>query len=169
LVPAVAPVSPTIQRKLIISTRLASACRDRCIRKTRVLMSLANANSNQILIAYRFSGVTGKYIALRLMVLQDPVSARVHLLLQMQSHPNYSVAREITEKNQYAWSAGTRINVQLRNGLAFRLGLLYDQAGDVFDYTDTLATHSYLSIDSFWAGMVHSYILTPPGCSFLER
>ncbi len=63
----------------------------------------------------------------------------------------YAEARSATENNQYAWSAGARINLHLRNGLVGSLGLLYEQTGDIFDYTDTLATKSTTVIDSFWA------------------
>lgn len=63
----------------------------------------------------------------------------------------YESARNETENPAYAWNTGIRINLQLRNGLAFRTGLEYSQVGDVFDYTDTLATQSTTRIDSFFA------------------
>ncbi|HEX5111820.1 MAG TPA: hypothetical protein VFV79_03175, partial [Saprospiraceae bacterium] len=100
---------------------------------------------------YRFSGVTGKYLLSGDVFAGPGFSPRSFTIADAEAS-SYSVARETTESNQYAWSAGTRLNVQLRNGLGFNLGLLYDQAGDVFDYTDTLATHSTFRIDSFWAG-----------------
>jgi hypothetical protein len=62
----------------------------------------------------------------------------------------YSIARKTTESSLYAWSAGARFNMHLHNGFAIRLGILYDQAGDIFDYTDTLATRSITRIDSFF-------------------
>ncbi len=65
--------------------------------------------------------------------------------------PFYMQARKTTERNQYAWSAGARFNMHLHNGVSIRLGLLYDQAGDIFDYTDTLATQSTTRIDSFFS------------------
>lgn len=65
--------------------------------------------------------------------------------------PIYQLARKSTEHFQYAWSAGFRVNLHLRNGLAFRTGLLYEQTGDIFDYTDTLATKTSTQIDSFFS------------------
>lgn len=63
----------------------------------------------------------------------------------------YAEARKATESNQYAWSAGARINLHHRSGLTGRLGITYTQAGDLFDYTDSLATQSTTRIDSFFA------------------
>ncbi|HZV68053.1 MAG TPA: hypothetical protein VFG10_00845 [Saprospiraceae bacterium] len=63
----------------------------------------------------------------------------------------YAEARETTEKGQYAWGAGARINLNLQQGFAVRLGILYEQIGDKFDYTDANATKSTTQIDSFWA------------------
>src|SRR5690606_13342046 len=63
----------------------------------------------------------------------------------------YADARKATENPAYAWNLGGRINLHLRNGLTFRTGLDYSQVGDVFDYTDTLATQSTTRIDSFFA------------------
>jgi len=63
----------------------------------------------------------------------------------------YITAREATESNQYAWSTGVRFNVHHRSGLTGRIGLSYTQAGDIFDYTDSLATQSTTRIDSFFA------------------
>lgn len=63
----------------------------------------------------------------------------------------YADARKATETNQYAWSAGARLNLHHRSGFVARLGLTYSQAGDVFDYTDSLATQSTTRIDSFFA------------------
>lgn len=63
----------------------------------------------------------------------------------------YHLARSSTEHSQYAWSAGFRVNLHLRNGFAFKTGLLYEQTGDVFDYTDTLATKTSTQIDSFFS------------------
>lgn len=64
---------------------------------------------------------------------------------------DYIQAREDTEKNQYGWSIGARLNLHHRSGLTARLGLQYTQVGDVFDYTDSLATQSTTRIDSFFA------------------
>ncbi len=63
----------------------------------------------------------------------------------------YAQAREATESSQYAWSAGARVNLNLRRGLALRLGVMYEQIGDIFDYTDTAATQQHMVIDSFFA------------------
>lgn len=63
----------------------------------------------------------------------------------------YTHARKATESSAYTWHAGGRVNLQLRNGLTFATGIEYTQAGDVFDYTDTLATQSTTRIDSFFA------------------
>lgn len=63
----------------------------------------------------------------------------------------YATARNETETSRYAWSAGGRVNLKLNNELAVRLGVTYDQTGDVFDYTDTLATKQSTTIDSFFA------------------
>lgn len=67
------------------------------------------------------------------------------------SDSNYADARKATESNQYAWSVGARINLHHRSGLAGRIGFTYTQAGDIFDYTDSLATQSTTRIDSFFA------------------
>jgi len=63
----------------------------------------------------------------------------------------YADARKATESNQYAWSLGGRINLHHRSGLTGRLGITYSQAGDLFDYSDSLATQSTTRIDSFFA------------------
>ncbi len=63
----------------------------------------------------------------------------------------YAGARIATESNQYAWSVGGRINLHHRSGLTGRLGITYSQAGDLFDYSDSLATQSTTRIDSFFA------------------
>lgn len=63
----------------------------------------------------------------------------------------YADARKLTERNQYGWSAGARINLNLNHEFAVRLGVLYEQIGDIFDYTDTLATQHTTRIDSFFA------------------
>jgi len=62
----------------------------------------------------------------------------------------YAEAREKTENNQYAWAAGARINLNLQEGLAIRLGLMYEQIGDLFDYTDTSFTKITTTTDSFF-------------------
>ncbi|HZV45615.1 MAG TPA: hypothetical protein VFF90_14110, partial [Saprospiraceae bacterium] len=99
---------------------------------------------------YKFSGITGTYY-LSVDAFAGPgFSPRSFTAADTESS-SYSLARETTESKQYAWSAGARFNFHLQRGWALRLGLLYDQAGDVFDYTDTLATHSTFRIDSFFS------------------
>lgn len=63
----------------------------------------------------------------------------------------YAEARKRTEKAQYAWSAGGRVNLNISKEFAVRLGIMYEQAGDIFDYTDTLATQRSTRIDSFFS------------------
>ncbi len=63
----------------------------------------------------------------------------------------YAQARTSTERHQYAWGFGGRINLHLSNGIGARLGILYQQAGDLFDYRDSLAMQSTTRVDSFWA------------------
>lgn len=63
----------------------------------------------------------------------------------------YAQARKSTERNQYAWSAGARVNLHLRNGLGASLGMLYEQTGDIFDYMDSLAFQTSTRFDSFFA------------------
>ncbi len=63
----------------------------------------------------------------------------------------YKEAREATEARQYAFSIGARVNYNLKQGYALRVGLLYQQNGDLFDYTDSLATQTTTRVDSFFA------------------
>lgn len=63
----------------------------------------------------------------------------------------YSEARLATEQGRYAWSGGVRMNLKLNHELAVRVGIMYEQIGDVFDYTDTLATQQSTIIDTFWS------------------
>ncbi len=99
---------------------------------------------------YKFSGLTGNYY-LSVDAFAGPgFSPRSFTAVDSESS-SYTQARETTENNQYAWSAGARFNFHLQSGLTLRLGLLYDQAGDIFDYTDTLATHSTFRLDSFFS------------------
>lgn len=63
----------------------------------------------------------------------------------------YAEARKRTEKAQYAWAAGGRVNLNISKEFAVRLGIMYEQAGDIFDYTDTLATQRSTRIDSFFS------------------
>ena len=99
---------------------------------------------------YKFSGITGTYY-LSVDAFAGPGFSPRSFTAADSESSSYSLARETTESNQYAWSAGARFNFHLQRGWALRLGLLYDQAGDVFDYTDTLATHSTFRIDSFFS------------------
>jgi len=99
---------------------------------------------------YKFSGIAGNYYISIDGYIGPGISPRSFIAADSESS-SYTLARETTESGQYAWSAGARLNLHLKRGLAFRLGLHYDQAGDVFDYTDTLATHSTTQIDSFFS------------------
>jgi len=99
---------------------------------------------------YKFSGITGTYY-LSVDAFAGPGISPRSFTASDSEATSYSLARQTTENHQYAWSAGARFNFHLQRGWALRLGLLYDQAGDVFDYTDTLATHSTFRIDSFFA------------------
>ncbi len=63
----------------------------------------------------------------------------------------YKEARESTEARQYAFSVGARVNYNLKQGYALRVGVLYQQNGDLFDYTDSLATQTTTRVDSFFA------------------
>ena len=63
----------------------------------------------------------------------------------------YKEARETTEARQYAFSVGARVNYNLKQGYAVRVGILYQQNGDLFDYTDSLATQTTTRVDSFFA------------------
>lgn len=63
----------------------------------------------------------------------------------------YTDARKETESSQYAWGAGGRVNLNLNKEFAVRLGFMYEQVGDIFDYTDTLATQRSTRIDSFFS------------------
>ena len=63
----------------------------------------------------------------------------------------YIHARRETENQEYAWSAGGRVNLNLSREFAIRAGIMYEQIGDLFDYTDTLATQRSTRIDSFFA------------------
>ncbi len=64
---------------------------------------------------------------------------------------DYISAREDTENGQYAWSMGARLNLHHRSGFTGRLGLQYTQVGDVFDYSDSMASQTTTRIDSFFA------------------
>jgi hypothetical protein len=99
---------------------------------------------------YKFSGIMGTYY-LSVDAFAGPGFSPRSFTAADSESSSYSMARQTTEDNQYAWSAGARFNFHLQRGWALRLGLLYDQAGDVFDYTDTLATRSTFTIDSFWS------------------
>jgi len=99
---------------------------------------------------FKFSGGGGSY-ALSADFFAGP-GFSPHTFEQTGSESSiYAEARNTTEKSQYAWSAGARINLHLRNGLAARLGLLYEQTGDIFNYTDPMASKSSTIIDTFFA------------------
>jgi hypothetical protein len=98
---------------------------------------------------YKFTGPGGKF-ALSADLLGGPgFSPKTYE--DNSNDSNYAEARKATESNQYAWSVGARINLHHRSGLTGRLGFIYTQAGDIFDYTDSLATQSTTRIDSFFA------------------
>jgi hypothetical protein len=98
---------------------------------------------------YKFSGIAGNYYITADVFGGPGFSPRTFSYSDPELEP-YFLARKTTENNQYAWSMGGRINLHLQSGMSVSLGILYDQAGDVFDYTDTLATKSTTQIDSFW-------------------
>lgn len=98
---------------------------------------------------YKFSGIAGNYYITADAFAGPGFSPRSFSYSDPELEP-YFLARKTTENNQYAWSMGARINFHLQSGMSVSLGLMYDQAGDVFDYTDTLATKSTTQIDSFW-------------------
>lgn len=63
----------------------------------------------------------------------------------------YIEARERTEKNKYTWAAGARVNWNVSEEIVLRAGFMYEQIGDLFDYTDTSATQRTTRIDSFFS------------------
>ena len=99
---------------------------------------------------YKFSGNTDKY-ALSADIFAGPGFSPRSFEDTAGESSIYADARNATEQNQYSWTAGGRVNLLFRNGLGVRLGLTYTQAGDIFDYTDTLATQSTTKVDSFFA------------------
>lgn len=99
---------------------------------------------------YRFSGITGRYL-LSADFFGGPGFSPRSFNFSGPEASVYKEARQSTESHQYAWSAGARLNLQLHNGFGFKIGMMYDQAGDIFDYTDTLATQSTTRIDSFFS------------------
>lgn len=99
---------------------------------------------------YKFSGTSNKLIY-SLDVFAGP-GFSPKIFEQRDSETNmYADARNATEKHQYGWSTGLRLNLQHRSGFTGRIGLSFTQAGDIFDYTDSLATQSTTRIDSFFA------------------
>lgn len=99
---------------------------------------------------YKFSGPGSKY-AITADFLGGPGYSPKSYEQNSNEFSVYADARETTENNLYAWSAGARINLHHRSGFKGSLGFLYTQAGDLFDYTDSLATQSTTRIDSFFA------------------
>ncbi len=99
---------------------------------------------------YKFSGPGSKF-AITADFLGGPGYSPKSYTQNSSEYSIYADARGTTENNQYAWSAGARINLHHRSGFKGSLGFLYTQAGDVFDYTDSLATQSTTRIDSFFA------------------
>lgn len=99
---------------------------------------------------YKFSGPGSKF-AITADILGGPGYSPKSYEQNSSEYSIYADAREVTEHNQYAWSAGARINLHHRSGFKGSLGFLYTQAGDIFDYTDSMATQSTTRIDSFFA------------------
>lgn len=99
---------------------------------------------------YKFSGPGSKF-AITADLLGGPGYSPKTYEQNSSEFSIYADARKATENNQYAWSAGARVNLHHRSGFKASLGFLYSQAGDVFDYTDSLATQSTTRIDSFFA------------------
>ena len=99
---------------------------------------------------YKFSGNTDKY-ALSADIFAGPGFSPRSFEDTAGESSIYADARKATEHSQYGWSAGGRVNLLFRNGFGARLGLTYTQVGDIFDYTDTLATQSTTRVDSFFA------------------
>jgi len=117
---------------------------------------LTGAGSSEISLVkpdpncYKFSGPGSKF-AITADILGGPGFSPKSYEQNSSDDSVYADAREATENYQYAWSAGVRINLHHRSGVKGSLGVLYSQAGDVFDYTDSLATQSTTRIDSFFA------------------
>jgi len=100
---------------------------------------------------YKFSG-TGNKLVLSADVYGGPgFSPKSYTHTNDESSIVYADARKATENNQYAWSIGARVNLQHRSGFTGRIGINYTQVGDLFDYTDSLATQSTTVTDSFFA------------------
>ncbi|MDZ4749045.1 MAG: hypothetical protein SH808_11185, partial [Saprospiraceae bacterium] len=99
---------------------------------------------------YKFSGPGSKY-AITADLLGGPGFSPKSYEQNSSEYSIYADARKATENYQYAWSVGARINLHHRSGFKGSLGFLYTQAGDIFDYTDSLATQSTTRIDSFFS------------------
>jgi len=99
---------------------------------------------------YKFSGPGSKF-AITADILGGPGFSPKSYAQNSSDDSVYADAREATENYQYAWSAGARVNLHHRSGIKGSIGFLYTQAGDIFDYTDSLATQSTTRIDSFFA------------------
>ena len=100
---------------------------------------------------YKFSG-TGNKLVFSADVYGGPgFSPKSYTHTEDESSIVYADARKATENNQYAWSIGARVNLQHRSGFTGRIGINYTQVGDLFDYTDSLATQSTTVTDSFFA------------------
>ncbi|MEO6130302.1 MAG: hypothetical protein ABIQ02_00535 [Saprospiraceae bacterium] len=99
---------------------------------------------------YKFKGKNGKNV-LSVDVFGGPGMAPRNFESTDSETALYADARDKTEKSQYAWGAGARINLNLQRGFAVRLGILYDQIGDKFDYRDPSSYMTSMRIDSFFA------------------
>ncbi len=97
---------------------------------------------------YKFGGVGSDYALSADIFVGPGFSPKTYE--ENGGEPGYADARKETENIQYAWAAGARLNLHHRSGLTARLGITYTEAGDLFDYTDSLATQSTTRIDSFF-------------------
>ncbi|MBK9981122.1 MAG: hypothetical protein IPP15_01630 [Saprospiraceae bacterium] len=99
---------------------------------------------------YKFRGKNGKKL-LSVDVFGTPGFAPRSFESAEGGTSPYATARNQTEKSQYAFGAGARVNLNLEQGFAVRLGVMYEQIGDIFNYTDPAATQQHMVIDSFFA------------------
>lgn len=99
---------------------------------------------------YRFRGKNGAN-ALSFDVFAGPGVAPRKFESSDSETALYAEARDKTEHGQYAWGAGARINLNLQRGFAVRLGILYDQIGDKFDYRDPSSYMTSTRVDSFFS------------------
>ncbi|HUR31480.1 MAG TPA: outer membrane beta-barrel protein, partial [Saprospiraceae bacterium] len=63
----------------------------------------------------------------------------------------YADARNATETNRYAFAAGGRMNLNLNDEIAVRIGVMYELIGDVFNYQDSGAYIISYDVDSLFS------------------